>query len=221
MSQILDFYNFLPSSQGITLDQIWKMSYDKLDKCHDYIQWLFPTQEVSKFHPDAPLLTDEDIKKFKEDVVLKYTLIRSFNVMLDFFGLEKTYTNEGIAVEKTDNYETRKLVWQTPINHNHLRITRILTCLRLCGLEKEAEAFYSCLMKIIDENPNRFTALTVAYWSFAVYPELEFCSLSADENPEGIEAICENCGKPCDYDSVMCLCGKCFGQFLTDEKVFE
>lgn len=30
-----------------------------------------------------------------------------------------------------------------------------------------------------------------------------------DELPEGIEAICEHCGKPCEYDSEVCLCSKC------------
>jgi hypothetical protein len=33
--------------------------------------------------------------------------------------------------------------------------------------------------------------------------------LKEDENPEGVEAICENCGKPCDYHSKMCLCDDC------------
>jgi len=30
-----------------------------------------------------------------------------------------------------------------------------------------------------------------------------------DQLPEGVEAVCENCGKPCEYDSEMCLCRKC------------
>ena len=30
-----------------------------------------------------------------------------------------------------------------------------------------------------------------------------------DENPDGIEAICEGCGSYCDYDPKICLCPKC------------
>lgn len=33
--------------------------------------------------------------------------------------------------------------------------------------------------------------------------------LQEDELPEGVEAICENCGAPCEYDSKVCLCEKC------------
>ena len=30
-----------------------------------------------------------------------------------------------------------------------------------------------------------------------------------DEVPEGVDAVCENCGEPCKYDSEICLCDKC------------
>ena len=30
-----------------------------------------------------------------------------------------------------------------------------------------------------------------------------------DENPEGVEAVCETCGKPCEYNSEVCLCKEC------------
>jgi hypothetical protein len=40
----------------------------------------------------------------------------------------------------------------------------------------------------------------------AIEPYLEE---SEDDLPEGVEAVCENCGKPCDYDSELCLCDEC------------
>ena len=30
-----------------------------------------------------------------------------------------------------------------------------------------------------------------------------------DELPHGVDAVCESCGEPCEYDSEMCLCNKC------------
>jgi|TARA_Y100000034_G_scaffold125828_1_gene176140 hypothetical protein len=33
--------------------------------------------------------------------------------------------------------------------------------------------------------------------------------LEADELPQGVEAVCESCGKPCKYDSEICLCDEC------------
>ena len=57
MSEIIQFYNNLPNEKGVTLNDIWDMPFEELDKCHNFIQYLFPTQEVSQFHPDAPLLS--------------------------------------------------------------------------------------------------------------------------------------------------------------------
>lgn len=33
--------------------------------------------------------------------------------------------------------------------------------------------------------------------------------LAEDENPAGVEAVCESCGEPCEYDSEVCLCTEC------------
>lgn len=130
-----------------------------------------------QFHPDAPLLTDEDIKEFKDNITLKYTLLYSFGIMLEFFGLRKIYRynpdNEiwnNLVIEKADNYDERKSVWQGKMNHNYLRITRILTCLMLCGLEKEAEAFLDCLTDITYGEEEMWGLESYIYWWRAVHP---------------------------------------------------
>ncbi len=38
---------------------------------------------------------------------------------------------------------------------------------------------------------------------------IEESSLASDELPEGVEAMCEVCGDPCEYDSELCLCTRC------------
>ena len=178
MSEIINFYNFQPNKDGTTLNSIWDMSFEELDKCHNFIQYLFPTQEVSQFHPEAPLLTEEDIKEFKENCVIRANLLFSLNLMLEFFGLKRTYRyyngdSTAWIVEKADDYNERKSVWQGKMNHNYLRITRILTCLRLCGLKKEAEAFLDCLFRLALEKAFGIDMdffVPVAYWNNAVYP---------------------------------------------------
>ena len=179
MSEILDFYNFLPNKNGVTIDDIWYMSFEELDKCHNFIQYLFPTQEISQFHPEAPLLTEKDITEFKEDIVLRANLLFSFNLMLRFFGLNKVYHYNGdckrvFVIEKADNYDERKEIWQGEMNHNYLRITRILTCLMLCGLEKEAKAFLDCLTNIMYEEEEMEGLDSYIYWFQAVHPVENF-----------------------------------------------
>ena len=43
----------------------------------------------------------------------------------------------------------------------------------------------------------------------ACLPPYDSYETDVDQLPEGVEAVCENCGKPCEYDSEMCLCRKC------------
>lgn len=176
MSEIVDFYSFLPNKNGITIDQVWGMTFDELDSCHNFIQYLFPTQEVSMFHPEAPLLTTEDIQEFREKGELREALLCSFELMLGFLGLEMKhkydYNNalNSLFVEKGENYDERKVVWQSPHNHNYLRITRMLTCLMLCGLKNEAEAFLSCLTDLVyeEEELQDVYSTSYIYWFQAV-----------------------------------------------------
>lgn len=59
---IVAFYrNQRPDSQRRMIEDIWLWDYQKLEYTHDYIQWLFPLQQKSRFNPDAPLLNDQAI----------------------------------------------------------------------------------------------------------------------------------------------------------------
>ncbi|CCX32250.1 Similar to Opioid growth factor receptor; acc. no. Q9QXY4 [Pyronema omphalodes CBS 100304] len=55
--------------------------------------------------------------------------------------------------------------WYAPRSHNHLRITRIIRCLRVLGLPREAEEFYQALVKASEEvearGPNKDSLM---YW---------------------------------------------------------
>jgi hypothetical protein len=63
-------------------------------------------------------------------------------------------------------------VWLSPGNHNHLRITRILRCFSLLGLEAEAKAFFDCLSEIYENEQSRplpaISTETILYWRRAV-----------------------------------------------------
>lgn len=56
-----------------------------------------------------------------------------------------------------------------------------------------------------DENDNKIADSGIENFGIEI-PDTE----PEDELPEGVEAVCENCGKPCDYDSEMCLCPTCW-----------
>ena len=169
MSKIIAFYNGEHILRGKTLSGVQMFNYEHMDLCHDFIQWMFPTLEQSAHHPTAPILTLEDIEEFKADPVLKKKLRCSFSKFLGFLGLYLDYRVDGDAwVGLAGNYDDRRLHWQTPHNHNYLRITRVLTCLRLCGLENEAKAFFKVLDYLFWKHYGSIPEESYHYWSNAL-----------------------------------------------------
>mgnify|MGYP001793472539 CR=1 FL=1 len=154
---------------GRKIHQIWEWDFEELECAHDYIQWLFPIGEKSHFNPNAPVVDEGIIQAFKENFRLQKNLLQSFSVMLNFYGLAISKDEQGkVVVEKSGNYPIRKQEWVTMLDHNYLRITRILKCLMAFGLIQEAQAFYGCLQKIYREDSDQIGGETFQYWTDAV-----------------------------------------------------
>jgi len=166
VSQLIDFYRGDGTdAEGRRLDEILRWRDNMLEAVHDFIQWLFPLPEPSRFNPDAPLLTSADIAAFRQDPVLRANLRRSFERILPFLGL--TETADGEVVEGPNFVKREGLVWEYP-NHNWLRITRILRSLRLLGLETEAQALYRRLADLRNRRRYPIDMETFRYWTDAV-----------------------------------------------------
>ena len=77
-SALLAFYSGTGrDSAGRTLTEIWAWDHRRLEMAHDFIQWLFPLPEASRFNPDAPLLTPADAAAFRADADLQARVRRS------------------------------------------------------------------------------------------------------------------------------------------------
>jgi len=154
---------------GRRIDEIWSWNYDELEYIHDYIQWLFPLRQQSRYNPDAPLLDDEVIKTFRANEQLRQRLLVSFRVMLKFYGLQYSEQPTGnIETVKSAEYPERKQNWLRIGNHNYLRITRILTCMRSLGLEKYSQSLLDCLERIYSEEGKVIGETTLRFWREAV-----------------------------------------------------
>jgi len=164
---LVDFYRgAAPDYQGRILQTIWQWDYEKLEGVHDYIQVLFPLNERSQFNSRAPLLDEATIGQFQNDETIRANLLESFRLMLGFYGFR--LDEESKAVLKADDFEDRAANWLVIGDHNHLRITRILKCLTLCGLGEYATAFLKALLEVAD--PREVSDETVWYWKQAVSP---------------------------------------------------
>ncbi|MEH2364873.1 opioid growth factor receptor-related protein [Nostoc sp.] len=157
-------------SEGRTIQEMWTWDFEELECVHNYIQWLFPLPGRSAFNPDSPIVDQEVIQAFQSNPHLRQNLLRSFTVMLQFYGLQRHDSNGKIVVSQSEDYPNRKREWVCIFNHNYLRITRILKCLMTFGLENEAQAFYECLQQIYRENSDQIGSETFQYWTIAVKP---------------------------------------------------
>src|SRR5262249_6620323 len=121
------------------------------------------------FNEQAPLLDSETVAVFSADADLKRRLLRSLETMLPFYGLELTDSSDSQpAIAKGSNYDEREANWQEApqgyLNHNLLRLTRILEALRLLGLPEYAKALFNCLEAIQEEDPENIPAKTLGFW---------------------------------------------------------
>ena len=73
--------------------------------------------------------------------------------MMEFYGIE-------LGVFSNRNFWHKDLQWLTPHNHNFLRITRILTSLKLFRNDRQAKKLLSALIY----NQNTIKGLQHAYW---------------------------------------------------------
>ena len=119
-----------------------------LEYTHDFIQWLFPMRERSPVNPDAPVVDDATIAAFHADPKLRESLAAAFNRMAAFYGFEVRTASGKTSIVKSRDWPNRSANWLTPRNHNMLRITRIITSLRLFGLDHLAQAFFAALTEL-------------------------------------------------------------------------
>ena len=134
-----------PDSEGRFLRDIRSWDPRRLESVHDYIQWLFPLRTYSRFNPDAPILDDGIVARFRADGTLRAELLASFRQMLAFYGFDYREENGRPAIALAADAATRQRNWLKPGNHNLLRLTRILSCLSTLGLRPQAEVFLAAL----------------------------------------------------------------------------
>ena len=158
-----------PDTEGRSLRDIRGWSDERLEAVHDYIQWLFPTKQRSRFNPNAPRVEAEDVRAFQQDGRLRAELIASLRQMLGFYGFD--YQEEGghPIIEPGDDWEEKSENWFHGGNHNLLRITRILDCLSTMGLGGHAQSFLEALETICEETPKVVGDRTLDFWRGAVH----------------------------------------------------
>lgn len=104
------------------------MDDKQLDYRHNFIQVLFPTEEVSGSVRASPVVQEEDLpylESHPEQMSAVQTgMLLSLDRMLKFYGLQR-YGDGSIGPGRTFISNAR---WTRPGDHNALRFTRMIAC---------------------------------------------------------------------------------------------
>jgi len=153
---ILDFLSGKsPDYKGREYSDLVAYTDEMTEKSHDHIQWAFPLHEESDHAHTYPVLTADVVEAAIQDE----TIVSNIKLAKD--RMEKFY-----AIGEYEDIDKQRR-WCQYRNHNLLRITRIIRCLRLFGLESEAIDFYNKAAMAVDRllpTPE----LTLSYWNRAL-----------------------------------------------------
>ena len=147
----MDLIAFLKNEEtdfkGRSLTDIWAYDDSQIEANHDFIQLLFPLNKASKHSFHGVYLNDDaQVIEIKNNKAIQTNILTSANWFLMFL--------------KRVDY------WRVGYNHNHLRITRIIECLRLLINNYEADKFYKDVLTILGSD-NNINKETTKFWAEA------------------------------------------------------
>ena len=160
---IIPFYRGQEANNnGVTLDQILSWDDDRLERVHNFIQWIFPTDIPSAHNSTAPVLDRLTYYQFRIDPALKNQVMRSLVRMLTFYGLR---IDERGLIVRGPNFAPRLANFLTN-THNFARISRMLRSLYLVGLSRESLLLQAVMADIAqNEARGRIPQATLDHWA--------------------------------------------------------
>ena len=133
--------------KGRYLSDIWLYTDKEIDSTHDFIQLVFPLAKPSHSVRNSRYLHGKsDLEKVKNDIIIRRNILKS----------SKWFCS----------YLKRNNQWKENYNHNQLRITRVIECLRLVVSDFEADNFYKQIRLLFDEE-NQINKTSLDYWENA------------------------------------------------------
>ena len=148
----MDYLDFLSNGgvdfKGRTLEMIWSFTDEQIESIHDFVQIIFPLDKPSEstFH-GYYLSSQEIINKIKGNQTAKENILKSSKWYFSFL-------------------KRNIWLWNRKYDHNQLRITRVIECLRLLVSEEEADKFYENILMIIEDD-NRINEASLNFWNKA------------------------------------------------------
>lgn len=150
-----------PDHMGRTIEDYLKFDADEWERCHNHVQWAFPSDQASAYNPYAPVI---DISEYSNKLTAEG--FRNIDSLLVNFMASlgiNYYPEHGLFYPDTDS--PRWNSWVTPMNHNYLRLTRVLNLLSYLNPEAANHLLFT-LLHYVAPSPN-VNKETVIFWSKA------------------------------------------------------
>ena len=133
---------------GRRLDGVLAFDDIRIEAVHDFIQWCFPLPEASRAVPGAPVLARGEADAIRGDPKALAGLRAALVRMRRFYG-------------DTDR-------WLAAHDHNHLRITRILTAIGDLAGSDEAQDFHAFVTGRNASAGSPINPDSLRYWAAAL-----------------------------------------------------
>jgi len=170
------------SGTSVTIDDFHnvggggKLTFSKLEAYHDYIQWLFPNSEKSRFNSDSrAFLRRGELEMLKTSALAQDNMVKSLITMTKFYGGDVHFF-ESLVEDEVDGSAAGSSVPREQVvvilpgidikarlnnlnshTHNQSRISRILKYLGEMGSEHIKIALIEFLIFHICHNPLRIS----------------------------------------------------------------
>lgn len=153
-----------------------------LESCHNFVQYILPTDTISEFVAQAPTVSQNDVLRSESSFAMLDSIVKSATLMLSFWGIRLVHFQ--VPTTATDAWSVYKplaqYAWSLTLSeyarpalsniakhgHNVLRMTRLVKCLRLFGLRSlamEALLLLNEILKMIDQVQENEAAHTSVY----------------------------------------------------------
>eukprot|EP00927_Polykrikos_kofoidii_P062699 TRINITY_DN57500_c0_g1_i1.p1 TRINITY_DN57500_c0_g1~~TRINITY_DN57500_c0_g1_i1.p1 ORF type:complete len:304 (+),score=45.98 TRINITY_DN57500_c0_g1_i1:76-987(+) len=166
--ELLRFYRGVGTDNlGRYFHDMMKFTHKEMESAHNYIQWLFPTDQHSTFNSRAPCLSPELQEQFMADETIMANLRRAFDLFCGFLGFQ--YDDSFQSIARTSDFEKKAKVWLSTKgsqpNHNWLRCSRVLHSLSLLHELVRRDAFYAALERVyVDGLISPKLSKTLTHW---------------------------------------------------------
>lgn len=152
---LIDFHHFDGTDHGgLSREDYLSFADDEMEKAHDWIQWAFPLPEPSRAQPQSPVAGSYFYSTIKVDPLAR---MRMTAMTARYFRF----------------LEATQSTWVVARDHNHLRITRVIRCLHLCGMDALARNFLDYVLARA-RHPDGHLLIpsgTLVFWTEAITDE--------------------------------------------------